>query len=348
MKRPSKGRDVSGKTRRPNSAKLKQRDVPTWSTRRSASDVGQNEKIRLLARELNEALRRETAAYDVLHIISNSSGELGPVFRAILEKAIAICDAKFGSLFRFDGSTLRSAVQVGAPTAVVEAQNAQGGPVPGSLLDRVMKTKQVHYTADAAADLHPGIAAKFAGARSIVGVPMLREDKLIGAILVYRQEVRPFDERQIGLLKSFAAQAVIAIENGRLLNELHGSLERQTATSEVLRTISSSLGDLQPVFDKMLQNAIGICDAKYGGIYQWDGETMRLAAMHNAPPAFAEARRLTPFHPSPSHVLGRVIASKTVLHIEDAATDPAYVERRPNMVAAVELGARERSFASRC
>ena len=143
---------------------------------------------------------RETATSDVLEVISHSSGELEPVFQAILEKAIAICEAKFGSLFRFDGQTLRPAVQVGAPSSVIEAQKVQGGPVPGSLLDRVMTTKQVHYTADAAADPHPGLAAKFAGARSIVGVPMLRADFLIGAILVYRQEVRPFGEKQIELV----------------------------------------------------------------------------------------------------------------------------------------------------
>ena len=210
----------------------------------------------------------------MLEVISHSSGELEPVFRAILEKAIAICDAKFGSLFRFDGQTLRPAVQVGAPPAVVEAQKAQGGPVPSSLLDRVMKRKQVHYTADAMADPFPGLAAKFAGARSIVGVPMLKEDTLIGAILVYRQEVRPFGEKQIESLKNFAAQAVIAIENARLLNELEQSLEQQTATSEVLGVISSSPGDLEPVFTSMLRNAVHICDATFGNILRWDGEAL--------------------------------------------------------------------------
>ena len=119
------------------------------------------------------------------------------MFEAILEKAITICDAKFGSLFRFDGKTLRPAAQVGAPSSLIEAQRRLGGPVRGSLLERVMKTKQVNSTADAAADPFPGLAAQFAGARSIVGVPMLKDDMLIGAISVYRQEVRPFDNKQI-------------------------------------------------------------------------------------------------------------------------------------------------------
>jgi GAF domain len=248
MKRRSKVSGASAKAQRPKAAKSKRRTIPKLATGRAASDVGQHEEIQQLARQLKEALRRETATSDVLEVISHSSGELEPVFQAILEKAIAICDAKFGSLFRFDGQTLRPAVQVGAPSAVIEAQKVQGGPVPGSLLDRVMKTKQVHYTADAIADPFPGLAAKFAGARSIVGVPMLKEDTLIGAILVYRLEVRPFGEKQIELLKNFAAQAVIAIENARLLNELRQSLERQTATTDVLQVISSSPGGLEPVF----------------------------------------------------------------------------------------------------
>jgi GAF domain-containing protein len=327
MKRRSKVSGASAKAQRPKAAKSKRRTVPKRATSRAASDVGQHEEIQQLARQLKEALRRETATSDVLEVISHSSGELEPVFQAILEKAIAICDAKFGSLFRFDGQTLRPAVQVGAPSAVIEAQKVQGGPVPGSLLDRVMKTKQVHYTADAIADPFPGLAAKFAGARSIVGVPMLKEDTLIGAILVYRQEVRPFGEKQIELLKNFAAQAVIAIENARLLNELRQSLERQTATTDVLQVISSSPGGLEPVFATILEKAVRICDAKYGSLYLNDDGQLRLVAAHNVP-EFLHARRGIAFDPAPGGGLDEAMRTKQAALISDlAATKP--LQRTP-------------------
>jgi GAF domain-containing protein len=354
MKTRSKVSGSGGKTQRPNTAKLKHRSLPKQATSRAAPDAGQHQEIQQLARELKEALRRETATSDVLEVISRSSGELEPVFQAILEKAIAICDAKFGSLFRFDGQTLRPAVQVGAPAAVVEAQKVQGGPVPGSLLDRVMKAKRVDYTADATADPFPGLAAKFAGARSIVGVPMLNGEALIGAILVYRQEVRPFGEKQIELLKNSAAQAVIAIENARLLNELRKrtddlsqrttelteALEQQTATAEVLRVISRSPGDLQPAFASMLEKAVTICAATFGNIYRWDGDAINLVAAHNTPKAFAEYRhRLAQRADAENSIYSRMRETKAAIHIIDATKDQRYVqERRPAWVAGVELG----------
>ena len=207
MKKRAKIGGARAKARRPKVTKVNRRDAPKAAPRSQLSASGEETTVVRLTRELNEALVRETATCDVLEVISRSLGELEPVFRAILERAIAICNAKFGSLFRFDGKTLRPAVQVGAPSAVIEAQKRQGGPVPGSLLDRLMKTKQVQHTADAAADPFPGIAAKYASARSIVGIPILQDASLIGAILVYRQEVRPFGDKQIELLKSFAARS---------------------------------------------------------------------------------------------------------------------------------------------
>jgi GAF domain-containing protein len=165
--------------------------------------------------------------------------------------------------------------------------------------------------------------------------------------------VRAFTDKQIELVKNFAAQAVIAIENARLLTELRQrttdltertadlteALEQQTATSEVLQVISSSPSDLQPVFETMLANAVRICDAKWGNIHRWDGDALHLLATHNTPPAFAEARRSSPNPANPKTSLGRMVATKAVVHVADAAAEPGYVEQHdPTTVAAVELG----------
>jgi GAF domain-containing protein len=175
-----------------------------------------------------------------------------------------------------------------------------------------------------------------------VAVPMLKDDVLIGAINIYRTEVRPFTEKQIALVQNFAAQAVIAIENTRLLNELRESLERQTATSEVLSVISSSPGELQPVFQAMLENATRICEAKFGTLQLRENGAFRVAAMHNPPPAYADARRRNPLiYPSAHNALGRVIATKQFVHITDYTQELAYKQRDPLAVSIVELaGAR--------
>ena len=163
------------------------------------------------------------------------------------------------------------------------------------------------HTPDYTAEPFIGLSAKVAGARSSVSVPMLKDEEFIGAIQIFRLEVRPFTDKQIALLENFAAQAVIAIENARLLNELRQrtddlseSLQQQTATSEVLKVISSSPGELEPVFQAMLEKAVRICDASFGNIFRWDGDALNLVATHNMPPVYAEMRRRSPFHPDSS------------------------------------------------
>jgi two-component system, NtrC family, sensor kinase len=171
----------------------------------------------------------------------------------------------------------------------------------------MVATKTVIHVADLAAEqayikdrIPPAVAAvELGGVRTILAVPMLNKNELIGSFTVYRQEVRPFTDKQIDLVQNFAAQAVIAIENARLPNELRQSLEQQTATSEVFQVISSSPGDLEPVFQAMLENAVRICHAKFGIIYRWDSDALHLVASHNVPPAFADARRRSPRRPRP-------------------------------------------------
>src|SRR5262249_30101446 len=177
-----------------------------------------------------------------------------------------------------------------------------------------------------------------AGARTLLTVPMLKESELVGAIATYRQEVRPFTDKQIELVENFAQQAVIAIENTRLLNELRESLEHQTATSEVLQVISASPGELEPVFRAILQKSVTICDAKFATLYLAEGDGFRAVALHNTPPALAEKLEHALVRPGPHVPLGRAVATKTTAHIADMMHERCYIERDPMAVMGVELG----------
>jgi signal transduction histidine kinase/putative methionine-R-sulfoxide reductase with GAF domain len=199
-----------------------------------------------------------------------------------------------------------------------------------------VRIKQAVQVADVTADEEATVAlALLAGARTVLCVPLLQDDKVIGTMSIYRQEVRPFTHKQIGLVTNFARQAVIAIENARLLNELRESLQQQTATSEVLRVISGSPGELTPVFQAILANATAICDASFGNLYLCEGDTYRLVEAHNTPPAFAERRR-TPYRPNSNNAFGRMARTKSVIHVADLAADQAYLDRDPGVVPAVE------------
>jgi len=302
------------------------------------------ENARLLT-ELRDSLQQQTATADVLKVISTSPGELAPVFDALLTNAIQVCEAKFGFMYLGSDMNLKlMAYKCDVKPYLEIVQKARF--TPQTIVGRVADTKQVVQVADIAgtrryADREPlAVAAvEIGGVRTILGVPLLKENEIKGAIFLYRQEVRPFTEKQIDLVKNFAAQAVIAIENTRLLNELRESLQQQTATSEVLQVISRSPGDLKPVFDTMLAKATQICAAKFGVLWLSQGEGFRCVALHNAPPAFADHYRAQPtIRPVPGTGLRRLFETREVTQVADMTTIQPYIERDPFVVRSVELG----------
>ena len=282
-------------------------------------------------RELAESLEQQTATSEVLQVISSSPGDLQPVFATMLENAVRICDAKFGNIYRWDGEALHLLASHNTPPALAEARkHLPLHPHPESPVGRMVAHKAAFHSADLAAlpgyidrSVPDAVAAvELGGVRTSLLVPMLKEDELIGSFTVYRQEVRPFTDKQIALVTSFAAQAVIAIENTRLLSELRESLEQQKATSEVLRVISTSPSELQPVFGAILANGARLCEANFGVLVLYENGTLRVGAMHNVPDAYAEYRRREPVVGLGSEtVSARMAAIKQVVHVLDYAAE---------------------------
>jgi GAF domain-containing protein len=290
-------------------------------------------ELRQRTADLTESLEQQTATADVLRIISSSPGELTPVFQTMLENATRICEAKFGMLFRLEDGAMLSVASLGVPEPLMEFfKHGPHRPSEHAPIMRVARTKQPVHVLDFATERaylegSPVAVAgvELGGVRTNLVVPLLKENELIGAFAIYRQEVRPFTDKQIELARNFAAQAVIAIENTRLLNELRESLEQQTATSEVLRVISSSQGELEPVFQAMLESATRICEARFGSLYLREGDGLRAVALHGAPPAFAEERRRHPvIYPGPTSLLGRTVATKRTGQIADVQDEADY------------------------
>jgi transcriptional regulator with GAF, ATPase, and Fis domain len=281
MRKRSRPGGKAAEPRRRTMAKPKRRRLPNRIARRNPPAAREQDEVARLTRERDEALEQQTAASEVLRIISSSPGDLEPVFQTMLEKAVRICDAKFGSFYLHDEGRLRLVAAHEAPEFLEARGSGPIQPAPGGVLDVVMRTKRTVHIPDLAAtrsyaERHPRMveAVEIGGIRTVVAVPMLKNDDLIGVVAVHRREVRPFTNEQIALVQNFAAQAVIAIENARLLNELRRrttdlteALAQQTATSEVLQVISGSPGDIGPVFATILEKAVRYCDANIGTLY---------------------------------------------------------------------------------
>jgi GAF domain-containing protein len=340
----------SAKARRTTTRKVRKAPVARVTTAKLLKQLDD----RTLERD--EALEQLAATSEVLKVISGSHGELEPVFQSILAHATRICEANFGHLYRWDGEAFSLVALRNTPPALArERRSSPLRPGPNEPLGRMMATRNAVHIVDAAAQptyldrSDPGVvtAVELGGIRTLLVVPMLKEHELIGALTVYRREIRPFTAKQIELVKHFADQAVIAIENTRLLNELHQrtsdlseSLQQQTATADVLKVISSSPGNLEPIFGAILEHATQICKAGFGTLNLYEGGAFHTAALHNPPPQF-EMRLRAVIHPHPDSGLAYVARTKSAAHIDDIRARKPYLEGNQAVVELADLaGAR--------
>ena len=334
QRRGSSGKPVKGRpTNRP-----KARKAPTAHM----SDAGPQELLDRRTRELHEALEQQAATAEILKVIKTSPADAQPVFETIVQNAVSLCGGLFANVFRFDGELLHfvASHNVGPSYVDLIKSTYPRRPDRSQVAGRVVLAKSVVRLEDALSD--PDYDQRFARAiwRRLLGVPMLREGEPIGAIVVGWAEAGPIPKVQEELLKTFADQAVIAIENARLLNELRESLQQQTATADVLKVISSSPGNLEPVFQAILASATEICQTKFGTLNLFENNAFRSVALHNPPPQF-KMRLGQTLHPHPDSGLARVARTKQVVHIEDITTEKPYLEGNQAIIELADLaGAR--------
>ena len=333
MKRRSKAGGEPIKRRRPTTPKPTRRNAPKVEIRSKPSSVAEEKEVALLARERDQALEQQTAASEVLRVIRASPGELELVFQAMLERAVRLCEAKFGNIYRWDGEALHILASHNTPPAFAEAvRRSPYRPYPNSPIGRMVANRTVAHINDVTAeevylaqrDPIAMSAVALGGIRTLLGVPLLNKGQMMGAFFLSRQEVRPFTEKQIALVQNFADQAVIAIENARLLNELRQSLKQQTATADVLKVISRSTFDLQPVLDALVETAAKLCAADMASIATRDGEVYRVKANYALSPEWNALVRTLSFRPGRDTVTGRTLLERQTVQIADITTDPEY------------------------
>jgi PAS domain S-box-containing protein len=286
-----------------------------------------------LINEQREALEQQTAMAEVLQAINASAGDLGRVFDTILEKAILLCESSVGGLSTYDGEYFHHGATRGMPTGLAEALRKRGPLRPGKSVayDQIVRGADIVHIPDITAlgvpfPSSPNIDQD--GARTTLFVALRGDDALLGVFVIYRREVRLFSDKQIALLKNFAAQAVIAMENARLLTETRDALEQQTATAEILRVISDSTTDLQPVFEAIVERTIRLCEADFTAVARLDGPLLRLVATSNLSPEEAAAfHNLFPRPASRGFVMGRAFVECRPVNVEDIRSDPEYDQR---------------------